>query len=392
MKIIKTPFLILILFYFISLSVFADELNAIENTIQSQIKYSEDNSNSETKITNSKIIGFLPGWKTPPDINDIKNAGYTHIIVAFAVFSLSNPGEVVPVFDTVSKEYIKSLQNLGIKILVSIGGASSSLPNTTVNFHQALMATGTKDEFTQNFVRSVESLINTYGFQGVDFDIESGLTGEGDFSNPTGDIAVLAKIINILYSHNNSLLITLTPQIANVTATSGFDAVWGNYASLIMQTHGSLEWVGIQVYNAGCAFGINLVCYDPNNTNSPDASVAFATDLLENWPTKDNSGRATGFQPYVSYLKPSQIVLGFPAANIEGVSDGSPPAVISTIKRAIQCLRDGQQSPNSCDTYIPPRIYPDIGGVFEWEITYDANNNFKFAIDLFNCVINGNCK
>lgn len=346
---------------------------------------------SDTEIAPGRIIGYLPGWKTPPAATSIKNAGYTHILIAFGVFSTTTPGEIVPVFDTVSKEYIKSLQDAGVVVLLSLGGATSSIPDTTVNFHQVVSSASSVDEFKSTFINSVNNLINEYGFQGIDIDIESGLNGEGSFKEPIGDIAVLADIINTLHANNAKLLITLAPQIANISATSGFDATWGNYASLVMQTYESLEWVGIQLYNSGCAFGINLVCYDPNNTNSPDASVAMATDLLEDWPEQDSSGRTTGFQPYISYLKPSQVVLGYPAANAEGVSDGEPAAVLPTIKRAIQCLRTGVQSADSCDTYIAPKTYPDIGGVFEWEITYDENNNFKFSEELMSCVISGDC-
>ena len=76
-----------------------------------------------------------------------------------------------------------------------------------------------------------------------------------------------------------------------------------------MQTHNSLAWVGIQLYNTGCAYGIDQVCY-ASLPNSPDFTVAMTTDLLANWPAILSSGRASGFQPYISYLTPSQIVVG----------------------------------------------------------------------------------
>ncbi|MDF1757446.1 MAG: glycosyl hydrolase family 18 protein [Legionellaceae bacterium] len=344
----------------------------------------------DANTSQGRIIGFLAGWKNPPEASALANAGYTHILIAFGVFSTAKPGEVVPVFENVSASYIKSLQEAGIKVLLSIGGASSSAPDTSVNFHQVVAEVSSPEVFTQTFVASIGSLISEYGFDGIDFDIESGLNSGGTFAQPEGDIATLASIINTLHSTYPSLLLTLAPQTANISATAGFDATWGNYSSLIMQTYQSLTWVGIKLYNSGCVFGIDMVCYDPNTTTSPDSSVAIATDLLENWP-EESGGRATGFQPYVSYLKPSQVVLGYPAANAEGVSDGSPAAVISTIKRAIQCLRTGAPGATSCDTYIPPRQYPDIGGVFEWEVTYDENNNYKFAKELVNCVMNGQC-
>lgn len=346
---------------------------------------------TQNTSTGGRIIGYLPGWDTPPSATDLANAGYTHILVAFGVFSTTNPGQITSAFDTVSASYIQSLHNAGIKVLLSLGGASSSIANTTVNFHQVVSAASSPTAFEQKFLSSLESLVTQYNFDGFDFDIESGLNAGGTFSNPTGDIAVLANIINTMHTNHPNLLLTLAPQTANVAATSGFDATWGNYASLVMQTHQSLAWVGIQMYNAGCTYGIDLICYDPNNTSSPNASVAMATDLLENWPATTSSGQQTGFQPYMSYLTPSQVVLGYPAPNASGQSDGSPAAVIGTIKRAIQCLRTGIASASSCDTYIPPRTYPGFGGVFDWEIIHDENNNYHFASSLVNCVIQGNC-
>lgn len=346
---------------------------------------------TQNTTTGGRIIGYLPGWVTPPSATALANAGYTHVLVAFGVFSTASPGQITPAFDTVSASYIQSLHNAGIKVLLSLGGASSSIANTTVNFHQVLSAAASPSAFQQTFISSLENLLTQYHFDGFDFDIESGLNAGGTFTNPTGDIAVLANIINTMHTNHPDLLLTLAPQIANISATSGFDATWGNYASLVMQTHQSLEWVGIQMYNAGCAFGIDLICYDPNNTSSPNASVAMATDLLENWPAVTSSGQQTGFQPYMSYLTPSQVVLGYPAPNASGQSDGSPAAVTSTIKRAIQCLRTGVAGSSSCGTYIPPRTYPGFGGVFDWEIIHDENNNYHFATSLVNCVINGNC-
>ena len=344
-----------------------------------------------TTSTGGRIIAYLPGWKTPPPANALANAGYTHVLVAFGVFSTSAPGQITSAFDTVTKAYIQSLQSAGIKVLLSLGGASTSVANTTVNFHQVLSSASSATVFEQTFISSLESLITQYGFDGFDFDIESGLNAGGSFATPTGDIAVLANIINTMHANHPGLLLTLAPQIANISATSGFDATWGNYASLVMQTYQSLEWVGIQMYNAGCAYGIDLICYDPNNTSSPNTSVAMATDLLANWPATTSSGQRTGFQPYISHLKPSQVVLGYPAPNASGSSDGQPAAVISTIKRAIQCLRTGVVSSSSCDTYVPPATYPGFGGVFEWEVTYDEANNYNFATSLVNCITKGNC-
>ncbi|MGV3740077.1 MAG: glycosyl hydrolase family 18 protein, partial [Gammaproteobacteria bacterium] len=279
------------------------------------ISYAKSNSTG-------RVIGFLPGWKTPPPVQDLANAGYTHIMVAFGVFSTNTPGTIVSAFDTVTADYIAALHKANIKVLLSLGGASTSLPNTTVNFDQVVKAAASPTAFKTSFINSLQSLITQYGFDGFDIDIEQGLIPSGTFVAPTGDLAVLADIINTMYQQNKNLLITLTPQVANISATSGFDQTWGNYASLIMRTYSSLAWVGIQLYNTGCAYGLDQICYNQTETANPDFSVAMAADLLENWPATLANGRASGFQPYVSHLNPGQVVLGYPAPDASGNSDG----------------------------------------------------------------------
>lgn len=343
------------------------------------------------KKESNKIIGYMPGWvdsKVLPEAKALHEAGYTHIMVAFGLFSTKEPGQIVSDFPSITPGYIDSLHQEGIKVLLSLGGASSGIPDTSVNFHDVLKRAETPDIFQAKFVSSLKQLIAENHFDGFDIDIEHGLApgAGGTYSDPKGDIAVLAKIINQMHADNPNLLITMAPESPNIGATNTLDGTWGNYAALIMQTHDALSWVGIQLYNTGCVYGLDGICYS-DVPNSPNFSVAMAADLLENWPEKDKEGRPQ-FAPYISYLRPDQIVLGYPAPNKDGVSDGQPAKPTYIIKRAIQCLRTNNEG---CDSYKAPRAYPGISGVFEWEITYDQSNGFKFAKELKSCVMDGNC-
>ncbi len=379
-------------------------LNVVGNKPISAYDYTIAATSDNAENSSGRIIGYLYGWETPPSAEAIAQAGYTHILIAFGLFSTTTPGNIniqaISGFDLTS--YVQSLHQNGLKVLLSIGGASTNIPNTTVNFDDAVHAASTPQVFVNNFISSMNQLVSTYGFDGFDFDIESGLNAATSFTNPsqgcsldtyssTCDIYYLTSIINGFHSLYPSVYLTLAPQIANIAATGSFSSVWGNYASLIMQVYASLEWAAFQNYNSGCAYGIDLVCYPTTGslTSTADPAVAFATDLLANWPATTSSGQVTGFLPYISYLKPSQVVIGYVVTNNNGQTDGDPSVspYLSVVKNAIQCLRTGQQ----CDTYTPPTTYPGIGGVFDWTVNYDATVNYQFAKTLYPCVVGGNC-
>ncbi len=351
-----------------------------------------------------RIIGYVYGWITPPVASDIAAAGYTHVILTFGLFSTTSPGviniEALSGIPDVGA-YVTSLHQAGLKVLLAIGGVSSNIPNTTVDFNHAVSLAANPGAFQTAMLSSLADLSSTYGFDGYDFDIEFGLNAANSFTNPSlgcdpsnfdsaCDISYLASIINSYHEAHSAQLLTLVPQIANIAATANFSEIWGNYASLVMQTYQSLEWVAFQNYNAGCAYGIDLICYPFGNntlTSTSDPAVAFATDLLADWPPKTASGQITNFQPYTSFLKPSQVVIGYAVDDGSGHGDGYPTAITAITQDAIQCLRSQQY----CDTYTPPVMYPGIGGVFAWTINFDATNHYKFATSLYPCVVQGNC-
>lgn len=335
-----------------------------------------------------KIVGYLPGYKPTTSIKsaDLVTAGYTHVICAFATFNASNPGALVDELTYITPARVKDLKAAGLKVLVSLGGALSNTPGATVNFHQISRGA----DFTQVFVRSIENFVKLYGFDGVDFDVENGFTSDGSPS----DVDILAGVIKQLHKNNPELLLTLVPQAANIAPqqTNGkFLSIYGSYANLAMQTASEIAWTGVQVYNTGGMNGINDVLYSNMDPKNVDFSVAMAVDMLEAWPANAD-GRPTGFAPYTAVLRPDQVLLGYPAPNSQGASDGGPAKPNAAIKQIIDCLKNGYTNHALCDSYYPPiRNYPDFGGVFEWELSYDQDNHYKFASELKDCVMNGNC-
>ena len=342
----------------------------------------QNSARTRTDHHGGKLIAYITGSKPAPAAGDLVNAGYTHIVVAYGVFSTVTPGQIIPAFVNVTPEYIQSLQTAGIKVLLSLGGPSSNIVNTTTDFHAVLARVSDPQCFIEEFVNSMQDMMRQYHFDGFDMAIEHGLSGSGSFTSPTGDIDVLARAMRDLHRKYPTVLLSLAPQMANIAPTQQFLGTSGNYAALVMQTAPILTWVGIQLYNSGAYKGIDGRSYGLDDANSPDAYVAMASDLLENWPEKTRSGLSSGFQPYSAYLAPSQVVLGFSVANQQGVSDGVPAANVVTVKRAITCLRTATVGRNSCRNYIAPRSYPNFGGVSAWELSFDQDNHYRFAKDL----------
>jgi chitinase len=325
-----------------------------------------------------RIVGYFPGYKqTHVDPADLANAGYTHIIIAFATFNATDKGALVNEFAPfVSPAYVASLKKNGIQVLFSIGGALTNTRGATVDFHQ--ISNGVPN-FVSLLTQSIETIVKQYQFDGVDFDIETGFLNDGSPS----DVDVLANVINTLHKNNPSLLLTLVPQAANIAPAQtrgGWTGIYGSYSNLALQTSDAIAWTGVQVYNTGGMNGINDVMYSNAAPDGLDFSVAMAVDMLEAWPAKEAGGQPTGFAPYKAVLRPDQVLLGYPAPNAQGASDGGPAKPNSAIKKIIQCLREGHDNHTACGGYYPPiRNYPDFGGVFCWEVTYDQNNNWKFA-------------
>jgi chitinase len=123
---------------------------------------------AKTQIPNPALIGYWHNWN---DVNapyiqlDAIDNRYNVIEIAFAI--PTSPSDMTMLFtpNVVSQNVlinkIQALQTQGKKILISIGGATTSIDLTTTINKNA-------------FVSSMTAIIITYGFDGMDIDIENG--------------------------------------------------------------------------------------------------------------------------------------------------------------------------------------------------------------------------
>jgi chitinase len=217
---------------------------------------------------------------------------------------------------------IQTLQSRGQKVILSVGGQDGA-----ISVDDAASAA--------SFASSVYALIQQYGFNGVDIDLENGV-------NP----AYMASALEQLESDvGSSLIITLAPQTVD-TQSSGDD-----YFALALDIKSILTMMNTQYYNSGSMNGCDGNVYSEGTEN-------FMTALA---CTELQGG-----------LSADQIGLGLPASSSAAGSGYVSPAVVDD---ALDCLA----ARASCGSFVPAAAYPSIRGVMTWSINWDATNGYNFA-------------
>ncbi|MEV5707524.1 glycosyl hydrolase family 18 protein [Actinoallomurus sp. NPDC052274] len=260
-------------------------------------------------------------------------ADYDLIAVAFGT-ATSRAGEVTfgvdPGLSTALGGYtdaqftadVAALKAKGKRVILSIGGETG-----TVRVDSAAAAT--------TFADSVYGLMNRYGFDGVDIDLENGL-------QPTYMEQALRRL---RAEAGADLIITLAPQTVDMQSTGG------SYFQLALKIKDILTVVHMQYYNSGAMLGCDQKVYGQGTV---DFMTALACIQLENG------------------LRPDQVSLGLPAG--PGAAGGGvvSPALVDD---ALDCLARG----TGCGSFKPPRTYPDIRGAMTWSINWDVTDGGGFA-------------
>ncbi|MDT4989522.1 MAG: hypothetical protein QOI74_3616 [Micromonosporaceae bacterium] len=259
-------------------------------------------------------------------LRDVSN-DYDVIAVAFADTDPGRPGGVVFNVDAglsaalggyTNADFaadVATLRARGKKVIISVGGQ-----NGTVSVGDSTAA--------NNFASSILSLMRTFGFDGVDIDLENGVS-------PT----VMSQSLHSLRTMAGSgLIITMAPETLFMLTPAS------TYLALALNIKDILTVVHTQYYNSGSMNGCDGGVY-------AQGTVDFVTSMA-----------CTAIQ---AGLRPDQVALGFPASPRAAGSGYVDPSVVN---QALDCLASG----TGCGVFHPSTRWPTIRGAMTWSTNWDS--------------------
>ncbi|MEV1022054.1 chitinase [Streptomyces sp. NPDC050264] len=195
------------------------------------------------------------GW-TPITNSALSQHGYNVIDAAFPVIRSDGTALWEDGMDTNVKVATPAemcqAKSAGQTILMSIGGAAAGID---------LNSTAVADRF----VATIVPILKKYNFDGIDIDIETGLTGSGNISQLSASQANVIRIIDgILAQMPAGFGLTMAPETAYVTGGSvTYGSIWGAYLPVIKKyaDNGRLWWLNMQYYN-GSMYGCSGDSYE----------------------------------------------------------------------------------------------------------------------------------
>ncbi|MGP3636437.1 chitinase [Streptomyces sp. 24-1644] len=278
-----------------------------------------------TSVPKHAVTGYWQNFNNGAAVQKLSDvpANYDIIAVSFAD-ATATPGAVTFTLDTAGlngytvdqfKADIKAKQAAGKNVIISVGGEKGSV---AVN----------NDASATAFANSVYALIQEYGFNGVDIDLENGLNS-----------TYMTKALRALSAKAGAgLVITMAPQTIDMQSTSG------EYFRTALNIKDILTVVNMQYYNSGSMLGCDGKVY---SQGSVDFLTALACIQLEGG------------------LDPSQVGLGVPASTRGAGSGYVSPSIVNA---ALDCLTKG----TGCGSFKPSKTYPTLRGAMTWSTNWDA--------------------
>ena len=335
--------------------------------------------NAKAQLPNKVLVGYWHNWESLriKDVND----NYNVIMLSFMETTTGLVSGLA--FNPNNKSGLKAdvpiVQAKGKKVVLSIGGAAGSFKLSS-------------DTDKNTFVTKVKTVIQEYGLDGIDIDVEG-----VDFTcNPSGTLAnpdpAIQQLINgckelltwFKITYGRKMILTCAPEAGSATGgLSPWNNCGGTYLPFIEQLREDLDLVMIQLYNSGSLFSVK---YPSSNAEYYQGTEDFVISQTEAMIKgfKINNPKISGT---FSGIPASKIAVALPSKTRAGSGYLSPEKVTSSVKYLLGC------GPKA-GSYTLLSSYPDLRGLMTWSINNDALSEegvYSFAETFKSIFITSGC-
>jgi chitinase len=309
---------------------------------------------SNTGLPRNIAVGYWGNWFSASTMRLSQvDAGWDVVIVSFMLTDETNSrcvftpdSALYPGGDEEFIDDIRLLQARGQKVLISFGGA--------LGYCLELDTIEQRDEF---FVTS-RDIIEYYGFDGFDFNIEQRLInvdGETSVLNPTKPMNL--NLIWICYAlrdyFGDGFILTMAPEHPYVQGGAfywgGWENIWGGYLPFLNGVRDVLTFVHVQLYNN------SFMSYPQPYRNYGVDTFVYVTEMLI------NGFDVAEIDEHFPGLRPDQVVLGVLTVNGEVSENGELTA--AEYGQALERLIEN---------------HPDFRGIMTWSIGHDHRTGGRF--------------
>lgn len=296
--------------------------------------------NFDNGSTATKLRDVNPGWDV---INvsfiEAPQDGYTAVFVPDSDVYSGTEEERIAEF----KSDVKYLQSQGKHVCVSLGGQ-----NGHIGF--------ANDQQYETFFETSVAIIEEYGFDGFDVDLEgsSVTTGAGDTVD-TCSSPIQKYITKLLHAYNDrfgdDFIISMAPEHPYVQGGAiGWGSPWGAYLPFLTNCKDVLTYIHPQYYNNGIGYDTaDGWKFSGFNANS---YIQLSEMLIQGFET--STGRFTG-------LRPDQVAIGVPCG------PGAASSGVASVSEYQEALKTLLQK------------YPDFRGIMTWSTNWDETQGNKFV-------------
>lgn len=320
---------------------------------------------------NKVIVGYWHSFDNKiSTVVKLRNVPCSYNVINISFFEGASPSDPTVVFrlDTLIESEAELINDIkickarGQKVMASIGGANGaiSLPDENAK---------------TKFVNSLIGLIDKFGIEGLDIDIEGGAIslgpGDSDYKNPAAPVIknLISALKTIKAKYGSNFWLSAAPEVAYVQGgITSYGSIWGAYLPIFYGLRNELNYVHVQYYNAG-----GNTASDGNSYNQSTADFIVAmSDMLLSGFKLGTGGNGQTFEP----LREDQVAFGLPATT--GAAPAGGYLALAEVTKALNYLTKGTSFGGK---YKLSKWYPNLRGIMTWSINWDniSSSNYAFG-------------